>query len=73
MRGDFGLETLIIKYTLGSAFLIVTLVFVGKVITLLGVVAAAKMAALKASILSGDIANSVLGLLKDAIFGGGGK
>jgi hypothetical protein len=68
---DNGLETLVIKYTLGAAFLGVTLLFVGKLGALLFTVAKIKLVALKAWLLSGEFLGDLAQALKEAVFGGG--
>lgn len=68
---DSGLEMLVIKYTLGAAFLGVTLIFFGKVGALLLLVAKSKLVALKAWLLSGEFVGDLAHALKEALFGGG--
>jgi hypothetical protein len=68
--GGGSMETLIIKWSLGFAFLFVTVIFAGKVIALLILVAKLKMLALKAWVLSPDFMSEFGRALWDAIWKG---
>lgn len=68
---DHSLEGIVIKYTLATVFVGVTLIFVGKVGALLITVAGAKLVAFKTWLLSGAFLGDLANALKDAIFGGG--